>query len=129
MVAVLLWRSGWDSNPRAVAGKLISSQPRYDHFDTAAFYCLLCTVLCYYIMLAIKKQAFFKIIYSDICTPNRPMRLGILVKSKAAGHWALLLLVWYRVIVSLRGTAPATHMGAGAAWSVQLRPDSWTAGR
>ena len=30
------WRSGWDSNPRAVACKLISSQPRYDHFDTAA---------------------------------------------------------------------------------------------
>ena len=26
-----------DSNPRAVARKLISSQPRYDHFDTAAF--------------------------------------------------------------------------------------------
>lgn len=32
------WRSGWDSNPRAVACKLISSQPRYDHFDTAAYY-------------------------------------------------------------------------------------------
>ena len=32
----LVWRSGWDSNPRAVARKLISSQPRYDHFDTAA---------------------------------------------------------------------------------------------
>ena len=31
------WRSGWDSNPRAIARKLISSQPRYDHFDTAAF--------------------------------------------------------------------------------------------
>ena len=31
------WRSGWDSNPRAVACKLISSQPRYDHFDTAAY--------------------------------------------------------------------------------------------
>ena len=29
-------RSGWDSNPRDVAVKLISSQPRYDHFDTAA---------------------------------------------------------------------------------------------
>ena len=28
-------RSGWDSNPRDVAVKLISSQPRYDHFDTA----------------------------------------------------------------------------------------------
>ena len=31
------WRSGWDSNPRAIALKLISSQPRYDHFDTAAY--------------------------------------------------------------------------------------------
>ena len=29
------WRRRWDSNPRAVAGKLISSQPRYDHFDTS----------------------------------------------------------------------------------------------
>jgi hypothetical protein len=28
------WRRGWDSNPRAVSDKLISSQPRYDHFDT-----------------------------------------------------------------------------------------------
>ena len=31
------WRSGWDSNPREVSLKLISSQPRYDHFDTAAY--------------------------------------------------------------------------------------------
>ena len=30
-----VFRSGWDSNPRAVARKLISSQPRYDLFDTA----------------------------------------------------------------------------------------------
>ena len=29
------WRSGWDSNPRNLAVQLISSQPRYDHFDTA----------------------------------------------------------------------------------------------
>ena len=33
----LFWRSGRDSNPRAIARKLISSQPRYDHFDTAAY--------------------------------------------------------------------------------------------
>ena len=32
------WRSGWDSNPREVSLKLISSQPRYDHFDTAAYH-------------------------------------------------------------------------------------------
>ena len=31
------WRSGRDSNPRAIARKLISSQPRYDYFDTAAY--------------------------------------------------------------------------------------------
>ena len=29
------WRSGWDSNPRNLAVQLISSQSRYDHFDTA----------------------------------------------------------------------------------------------
>ncbi len=32
-----MWRSGWDSNPRGVAPKLISSQPRYDRFDTAPY--------------------------------------------------------------------------------------------
>ena len=31
-----LWRRGWDSNPRGVSAKLISSQPRYDRFDTPA---------------------------------------------------------------------------------------------
>ena len=34
-IDVQLWRRRWDSNPRAVARKLISSQPRYDHFDTS----------------------------------------------------------------------------------------------
>ena len=29
------WRRGWDSNPREIAPKLISSQPRYDRFDTS----------------------------------------------------------------------------------------------
>jgi hypothetical protein len=29
------WRRGWDSNPRVVSHKLISSQPRYDRFDTS----------------------------------------------------------------------------------------------
>ena len=30
-----LWRRRWDSNPRALADNLISSQARYDHFDTS----------------------------------------------------------------------------------------------
>ena len=33
----VFWRRGRDSNPRAVARKLISSQPRYDHFDTSPY--------------------------------------------------------------------------------------------
>ena len=31
------WRRRWDSNPRGIAAKLISSQSRYDHFDTAPY--------------------------------------------------------------------------------------------
>ena len=31
------WRKRWDSNPRAREGYLISSQARYDHFDTLPF--------------------------------------------------------------------------------------------
>ena len=35
-VAIFKIRRRWDSNPRVVAHKLISSQPRYDRFDTSA---------------------------------------------------------------------------------------------
>ena len=35
--AVSRWRRGRDSNPREIALKLISSQPRYDHFDTSPY--------------------------------------------------------------------------------------------
>ena len=31
------WRRGRDSNPRGIAPKLISSQPRYDRFDTSPY--------------------------------------------------------------------------------------------
>ena len=31
------WQRGQDSNLREIALKLISSQPRYDHFDTSPF--------------------------------------------------------------------------------------------
>lgn len=36
-IGVYLWRRRWDSNPRYVAVQLISSQPRYDHFDTSPY--------------------------------------------------------------------------------------------
>ena len=32
-----IWRRGRDSNPCALSRKLISSQPRYDHFDTSPY--------------------------------------------------------------------------------------------
>ena len=31
------WRRVWDSNPRGLSPKLISNQPRYDHFDNPPF--------------------------------------------------------------------------------------------
>lgn len=31
------WRRRWDSNPRALSDYLISSQARYDHFDTSPY--------------------------------------------------------------------------------------------
>ena len=34
---VFLWRSGWDSNPRYREVHLISSQGRYNHFDTTPY--------------------------------------------------------------------------------------------
>ena len=33
----VFWRRGRDSNPCALSRKLISSQPRYDHFDTSPY--------------------------------------------------------------------------------------------
>lgn len=52
----LFWRSGRDSNPRVVSHKLISSQPRYDRFDTAAYKALLHAVLIYYSKKACRRQ-------------------------------------------------------------------------
>jgi hypothetical protein len=34
-----VWRKRWDSNPRDLAVYLISSQARYDHFDTLPKHC------------------------------------------------------------------------------------------
>ena len=35
--SLLLWRKRWDSNPRYISVYLISSQGRYDHFDTLPY--------------------------------------------------------------------------------------------
>ncbi len=39
---VFCWRRERDSNPRGIAPKLISSQPRYDHFDISAYLIVAC---------------------------------------------------------------------------------------
>ena len=59
------WRRGWDSNPRYLAVQLISSQSRYDHFDTSPYgaaTAVAAEALIYYINCATKGQelsAFF----------------------------------------------------------------------
>ena len=42
-----LWRKRWDSNPRAREGYLISSQARYDHFDTLPYVWIICFSVLY----------------------------------------------------------------------------------
>ena len=34
---LIFWRRVWDSNPRGLAPKLISNQPRYDRFDNPPY--------------------------------------------------------------------------------------------
>ena len=53
---LLFERSGRDSNPRAVARKLISSQPRYDHFDTAA--CMLMRQFSGFVQCGLKSMRY-----------------------------------------------------------------------
>ena len=51
-----VWRRGWDSNPRRCYPKLISSQPRYDHFDTSPWR-VFSTALLHYSIQAAQMQA------------------------------------------------------------------------
>ena len=47
---LFFWRRERDSNPRVLAHKLISSQPRYDHFDISPY------------MIKLKRVQYFKVI-------------------------------------------------------------------
>ena len=49
---VFCWRRERDSNPRVLAHKLISSQPRYDHFDISPYMIKLKTSLIFVAFLA-----------------------------------------------------------------------------
>ena len=96
------WRSGWDSNPREVSLKLISSQPRYDHFDTAAYsvffcvkagFCSRCILPAYYAITFSRLQGIFcksaaysccmKTIYLSHPLPNYLVALALLGLSAA----------------------------------------------
>ena len=57
-----LWRRRWDSNPRGIAAKLISSQSRYDRFDTSA----------YLVFIAPPRTAFGKMRDFDEILGTRP---------------------------------------------------------
>ena len=49
------WRKRWDSNPRAREDYLISSQARYDHFDTLPYcvYSIIMENFCAFILAKI----------------------------------------------------------------------------
>ena len=64
-VPLFFWRSGWDSNPRGIAPKLISSQPRYDRFDTAPS--ILCPRrLCGAFFIVSRKKGFCNTFFKNV---------------------------------------------------------------
>ena len=58
----LLWRRGWDSNPRALSDKRFSRPPRYDHFDTSPYRIRVTQVVLYHARFA-SVNPFSKISY------------------------------------------------------------------
>ncbi len=61
------WRRRWDSNPRDPEVKLISSQPRYDHFDTSPKNDPICITQ---ITITGNVQKFFYDFHRTECTGN-----------------------------------------------------------
>ena len=76
------WRKRWDSNPRAREGYLISSQARYDHFDTLP--CVLLSEKC-------KKIMQEKLLTGKFEPPE------ILVISRKLGWWNGTMTATFRV--------------------------------
>ena len=66
------WRRGWDSNPCAIARKLISSQPRYDHFDTSP-----CIFNVNRAFRKMQEKHARTILNCEIWTPEKPYITGI----------------------------------------------------
>ncbi len=53
-----IWRKRWDSNPRAREDYLISSQARYDHFDTLPYSFV---QMIFYFVFLIMSSVFYQI--------------------------------------------------------------------
>ena len=54
------WQRGQDSNLREIALKLISSQPRYDHFDTSPYN------FCFWGAVCKMRELFMDIVFKKI---------------------------------------------------------------
>ena len=74
------WRRGWDSNPCDVAVKLISSQPRYDRFDTSPYMLIRFSEVNAYSIFIIVRPAFERL------TPSAVRSLILYMITKECQH-------------------------------------------
>ena len=57
-MCAFFWRRERDSNPRGIAPKLISSQPRYDRFDISAYEIVIYHILIRSFEKRLEKRSF-----------------------------------------------------------------------
>ena len=89
-----IWRRGWDSNPCAIARKLISSQPRYDHFDTSPY--------------MLTRHTEINAIFSCI---RIPVRTGVVLETMECPKTARLKAfgkIGFRLTKKISSAAPST---------------------
>ena len=81
------WRRERDSNPRVLAHKLISSQPRYDHFDISPYMIKLKTSLIFVVILRGAPLCPIAVpeIFCSRCSQNFDRCHSFLLASSATG--------------------------------------------
>ena len=105
------WRSGWDSNPRNLAVQLISSQSRYDHFDTAPY-------LSQHQHLGKRGELMGRTSKNiKLRIPEKPHK----IKGFRSGS--------YRVATTISSQPRYDHFDTAPRWQRQVRKENYTAWR
>ena len=105
------WRRRWDSNPRTLADQLISSQSRYDHFDTSPY-------LSQHQHLRKRGELMGRTSKNiKLRIPEKPRK----IKGFRSGS--------YRVATTISSQPRYDHFDTAPLWQRQVRKENYTAWR